>query len=96
MGDVLGVVLDLDVENEGRTHGASNLKPQFLIVDAGEPLPPGFRPHPRYAEIAAACRACGMDIADDDFELIDSMSEDPEDRGGEPGFVTFLASEAFN
>jgi len=47
------------------------------------------KPHPRYAEIAAACRECGMDVADDDFELIDAMSEDRPDD--EPGFVEFIA-----
>jgi hypothetical protein len=34
-----------------------------------------FKPSPRYAEIAAACRAIGIDIADDDYERIDTLLE---------------------
>jgi len=32
-------------------------------------------PSPRYAEQAAACRAIGMNIADDDYERIDTLHE---------------------
>lgn len=31
------------------------------------------KPSPRYAEIGAACRAMGMDIADDDYERVDNL-----------------------
>jgi hypothetical protein len=34
------------------------------------------KPSPRYAEAAAACREMDMDIADDDYERIDSLLED--------------------
>jgi len=33
------------------------------------------KPAARYAEIAAACRAMGMDIANDDYEKIDAILE---------------------
>ena len=33
------------------------------------------KPSPRYAEIAVACRAIGMDIANDDYERIDTLVE---------------------
>jgi len=33
------------------------------------------KPSPRYAKVAAACRERGMDIADDDYERIDSLPE---------------------
>ena len=33
------------------------------------------KPSPRYAEIAVACRAMGMDIANDDYERIDTLVE---------------------
>lgn len=33
------------------------------------------KPAPYYAEIAVACRAMGMDIANDDYEKIDSLRE---------------------
>lgn len=39
-------------------------------------MTPASAPHPRYAQIAEACRACGMDLKDDDFELIDAMAEE--------------------
>jgi hypothetical protein len=34
-----------------------------------------FKPASRYAEIAVACRAMGIDIANDDYEKIDAMLE---------------------
>ena len=34
-----------------------------------------FKPASHYAEIAAACRAMGMDIANDDYEKIDTLLE---------------------
>jgi len=34
-----------------------------------------FKPASRYAEIAVACRAMGMDIADGDYEKIDTLLE---------------------
>jgi len=34
-----------------------------------------FKPAPHYAEIAVACRAMGMDIANDDYEKIDTLLE---------------------
>jgi hypothetical protein len=34
-----------------------------------------FKPAPHYAEVAAACRAMGMDISNDDYEQIDAMLE---------------------
>ena len=33
------------------------------------------KPSARYAEIAVACRAMGMDIANDDYERIDTLVE---------------------
>jgi len=33
------------------------------------------KPAPYYAEIAVACRAMGMDIANDDYEKIDTLLE---------------------
>jgi hypothetical protein len=33
------------------------------------------KPAPYYAEIAVACRAMGMDIANDDYEKIDTLRE---------------------
>lgn len=33
------------------------------------------KPSSRYAEIAVVCRAMGMDIADDDYERIDTLVE---------------------
>ncbi len=34
-----------------------------------------IKPASHYAEIAAACRTMGMDIADDDYEKIDTLLE---------------------
>lgn len=34
-----------------------------------------FKPAPHYAEVAVACRAMGMDIANDDYEKIDTLLE---------------------
>ena len=34
-----------------------------------------FKPASHYAEIAAACRTMGTDIADDDYEKIDTLLE---------------------
>jgi hypothetical protein len=34
-----------------------------------------FKPAAHYAEIAAACRAMGMDISNDDYEQIDALLE---------------------
>jgi hypothetical protein len=34
-----------------------------------------FKPASHYAEIAVACRAMGMDIANDDYEKIDTLLE---------------------
>jgi hypothetical protein len=34
-----------------------------------------FKPSPRCAEIAVACRAIGVDIADEDYERIDALLE---------------------
>ena len=34
-----------------------------------------FKPASHYAEIAMACRAMGMDIANDDYEKIDNLLE---------------------
>jgi len=34
-----------------------------------------FKPASHYADIAVACRAMGMDIANDDYERIDSLLE---------------------
>jgi len=34
-----------------------------------------FKPASRYAEIAVACCAMGMDIANDDYEKIDTLLE---------------------
>ena len=34
-----------------------------------------IKPARHYADIAAACRAMGMDIADDDYETIDTLRE---------------------
>jgi hypothetical protein len=34
-----------------------------------------FKPSPHYAEIAVACRAMGMDVANDDYERIDTLLE---------------------
>jgi hypothetical protein len=34
-----------------------------------------IKPSPRYAEIAQACRAMGMDVADNDYERIDTLVE---------------------
>jgi hypothetical protein len=33
------------------------------------------KPSPRYADVAMACRAIGMDIANDDYEQIDTLLE---------------------
>jgi hypothetical protein len=33
------------------------------------------KPSPRYSEIAVACRAMGMDIADGNYERIDTLVE---------------------
>jgi hypothetical protein len=50
-------------------------KMKFVVAEPWEEhLIP--KPSPKYAEIAAACRERGMDIADDDCELIDDMSEE--------------------
>jgi hypothetical protein len=34
-----------------------------------------LKPAPHYAEVAMACRAMGMDIANDDYERIDTLLE---------------------
>ena len=34
-----------------------------------------FKPASYYADIAAACRAMGLDIANDDYEKIDTLLE---------------------
>lgn len=34
-----------------------------------------FKPAPHYAEVAVACRTMGMDIANDDYEKIDTLLE---------------------
>ena len=34
-----------------------------------------LKPASHYAEIAATCRTMGMDIADDDYETIDTLLE---------------------
>ena len=90
-GENPAIVLDLDLPR-----GGSNLQltKKVTFVSAGEPLPAHLMPNKRYAQIAAACRASGMDIADDDFELIDAMSEDRPDD--EPGFVEFIAPNVLN
>jgi hypothetical protein len=39
------------------------------------------KPHPRYAQMAAAMRATGLNIKDTDFERIDALLE--KNRGGQ-------------
>jgi hypothetical protein len=38
------------------------------------------KPHPRYAQIALAFRAAGVNVKDDDFEQIDSLIELEQNR----------------
>ena len=45
---------------------------KLIYVGRGEDV---VKPSPRYAEVAAVCRAIGMDIADNDYERIDSLPE---------------------
>jgi len=45
------------------------------LSDLTDGLADGFKPSPRYAATAVVCRAMGMNIADDDYERIDSLPE---------------------
>lgn len=85
MEHVLGVALE--ETGERRPH---NLNVRFF--DAGEEQPANLQPHPRYAQTGSACRECGMRVADDDYELIDSMTED---ELSEPGVVLFRVPDRY-
>ena len=58
-----------------------------MILIIKNPKDNPFKPHPRYAETARACRAMGMNIADDDYEKIDAMSDDEFDPSPEESLV---------
>jgi hypothetical protein len=39
-----------------------------------------FPPSPHYAKVAAACRATGMNFADDDYEKIDNLCDGSDEE----------------
>jgi len=45
------------------------------LIDVTGRVEDVVKPSPRYAATAVVCRAMGMNIADDDYERIDSLPE---------------------
>jgi hypothetical protein len=48
---------------------------KMQILDVTERAEDVMKPSPRYAEVAATCRAMGLNIADNDYERIDDLPE---------------------